>query len=86
MEKLIKLEFVGHCNVQSKLARKSERFLIGITQGEFLRIKQFPLPRMMTATVLDGNGIHITGREMDFVNPFFEFQDSMSPTFMRVLV
>lgn len=81
---MIKLEFVGHSNEKNKLEKVNQRFTIEITRQEFNRIKQFPFPSTMTAKILDGKGWHTDGMIKQLVNPFKEFHDCMSPTFMRI--
>jgi hypothetical protein len=85
-ENLIKLQFVGHTNVPEKMERKNTRFIIGVEQNEFNLARKMPYPSTITATVIDGKGIHPDGIVKEFVNPYLEFHETMSPTFMRVLV
>ena len=80
----IKMEFVGHANEKNRLEKSHNRFTIEITPEEFKRIKHFPFPQLMTARIIDGKGSHRDGASLQLLNPFKEFHDSMSPTFMRI--
>jgi len=81
----VKMEFVGHSNEKSKLEKINSRFTIEVSREEFKRIRQFPFPSLMTAKILDSKSTHhVSGEIKQLVNPFKEFHDSMSPTFMRI--
>ncbi len=84
----MKFRFIG--NIPGKLATKSEQFIIEIAQEELDRIRQFPYPKTMTATIVEPPSVrnnhsswYVGDTVCGFVNPFFEMHNYLHPVFVK---
>ena len=84
----MKFRFIG--NIPGTLAKKGEQFIIDIAQSELDKIRQFPYPRTMSATIIEPpidkyNFSHWYAGDVveGFVNPFFEMHNYSHPVFVK---
>jgi len=84
----MKFRFIG--NIPGALAKKSEQFIIDIAQDELDRIRQYPYPKTMTATIVEppsqrNNYSYWCSGDViaNFVNPFFEMHNYLHPVFVK---
>lgn len=84
----MKFRFIG--NIPGALAKKSEQFVIDIAQEELDRIRTFPYPKTMTATIVEppsprqNYSSWIAGDIVNnFINPFFEMHNYLHPVFVK---
>jgi len=84
----MKFRFIG--NIPGQLAKKSEQFVIEIAKEELDRIRQYPYPKTMTATIVEPpsqRNNHTSWYAGDvianFVNPFFEMHNYLHPVFVK---
>ena len=84
----MRFRFIG--NIPGALAKKSEQFIIDIAQDELDRIRLYPYPKTMTATIVEPpsprqNYSHWIAGDVvkEFVNPFFEMHNYLHPVFVK---